>query len=363
MEEMGRALLCAPFLGTRCSRRTRCSRARTRATQKELLARDRRRREIVSRRARRAERALGPRRHRACARARRATASSSTARRPGCSTATSPTCCSSSRAATTGSACSASTRDAEGLARSAGPAARHDAQARARRASRRRPRGASRAATRPRTSSACSRSRSRRSPPSRSAARRAASRWRPTTRRRGSSSAARSARYQAIKHKCADMLVAVEFAKSAAYARVLRRGERRAGLPRVRGAREGLLLRGLLPRRRRQHPDPRRHGLHLGAPGPSLLQAREGERAPVRRRGAPPRAARGLRGDLTAARGALAPAASGSLADPACDRPDRSSRTRGATGDVIPGAPTTGQVQFRYAPPDGTSSSRPASRA
>ena len=104
--------------------------------------------------------------------------------------------------------------------------------------------------------------------------------------------------YQAIKHKCADMLVAVEFAKSAAYAACFAAAERRRRPARGRRAREGLLLGGLLPRRRREHPDPRRDGIHLGAPGPSLLQAREGQRSAVRRRGAPPRAARRTRRDL-----------------------------------------------------------------
>jgi alkylation response protein AidB-like acyl-CoA dehydrogenase len=51
--------------------------------------------------------------------------------------------------------------------------------------------------------------------------------------------------FQAIKHKCADMLL------------------------------QGLRLRRLLPLRRREHPDPRRHRLHVGARRPPLLQAGE----------------------------------------------------------------------------------------
>ena len=79
--------------------------------------------------------------------------------------------------------------------------------------------------------------------------------------------------FQAIKHKCADMLLEVESAKSRRLLRrlVRRRAQRRAPVGRQPG--QGLLLRGVLPRRRREHPDPRRHRLHLGAPRPPLLQA------------------------------------------------------------------------------------------
>ena len=98
--------------------------------------------------------------------------------------------------------------------------------------------------------------------------------------------------FQAIKHKCADMLLEVESAKSAAYYGAVVRGrdERRAAVGRV--ARQGVLLGGVLPRHRREHPDPRRHRLHLGAPGAPLLQARQELRAAVRRPDLPPRTAR-----------------------------------------------------------------------
>ena len=59
--------------------------------------------------------------------------------------------------------------------------------------------------------------RGRRSPPSRSVAPRCVSTWRSNTPRSACSSVARSAAFQAIKHKCADMLLEVESAKSAAY--------------------------------------------------------------------------------------------------------------------------------------------------
>ena len=79
--------------------------------------------------------------------------------------------------------------------------------------------------------------------------------------------------FQAIKHKCADMLLEVESAKSAAYYAGWCAAEINDELPVGGQPGQGLLLRGLLPRRRREHPDPRRHRLHLGAPGPPVLQA------------------------------------------------------------------------------------------
>ena len=59
--------------------------------------------------------------------------------------------------------------------------------------------------------------RRRASPPSRSAARRRCSRWPSSTPRCACSSAGPIGSFQAIKHKCADMLLEVESAKSAAY--------------------------------------------------------------------------------------------------------------------------------------------------
>ena len=49
------------------------------------------------------------------------------------------------------------------------------------------------------------------------------------------------------------------------------RGQRRAAGGGLAG--QGLLLGRVLPRRGREHPDPRRHRLHLGARRPPLLQA------------------------------------------------------------------------------------------
>ncbi|MEZ5239284.1 MAG: acyl-CoA dehydrogenase family protein [Microthrixaceae bacterium] len=71
--------------------------------------------------------------------------------------------------------------------------------------------------------------------------------------------------FQAIKHKCADMLLEVESAKSAAYYAGWCAAELndRAALGRL--ARQAYCS-GLLPRRGREHPDPRRHRVHLGAP-------------------------------------------------------------------------------------------------
>ena len=68
-----------------------------------------------------------------------------------------------------------------------------------------------------RRSSGCSTSPPSPWPPSRSAAPRTCSRWPSSTPRTGCSSAGPIGSFQAIKHKCADMLLEVESAKSAAY--------------------------------------------------------------------------------------------------------------------------------------------------
>ena len=98
--------------------------------------------------------------------------------------------------------------------------------------------------------------------------------------------------FQAIKHKCADMLLEVESGKSAAYYAAWAAAEDNEELPVVAEPRQGLLLRRLLPRRGREHPDPRRHRLHVGARRAPVLQAGEELRDPPRRRHVPPRAAR-----------------------------------------------------------------------
>ena len=98
--------------------------------------------------------------------------------------------------------------------------------------------------------------------------------------------------FQAVKHKLADMLVELESARSAAYYAILRRRVRLAR-PAPGGLdREGLLLDGLLPHRGREHPAPRRHRVHLGAPGAPVLQARQGIGDPVGLARPPPRAHR-----------------------------------------------------------------------
>jgi hypothetical protein len=130
-----------------------------------------------------------------------------------------------------------------------------------------------------------------RSPPSRSAARRSASTWPSSTPRTACSSAGPIGSFQAIKHKCADMLLEVESAKSAAYYAGWCAAELNDELP-GRQPGQGLLLRGLLPRLGREHPDPRWHRLHLGAPGSPVLQAGQVLRAALRRSRLPPRAAR-----------------------------------------------------------------------
>ena len=105
--------------------------------------------------------------------------------------------------------------------------------------------------------------------------------------------------FQAIKHKCADMLLEVESGKSAAYYASWAAAEDNEELPVVAALVEGVLLRGVLPRHRREHPDPRRHRLHVGAPRAPVLQAREELRDLPRRPHVPPRAARPAHRHLT----------------------------------------------------------------
>ena len=98
--------------------------------------------------------------------------------------------------------------------------------------------------------------------------------------------------FQAIKHKCADMLLEVESGKSAAYYASWAAAEDNDELPVVAALCEGVLLGGVLPRRRGEHPDPRWYRVHVGAPRAPLLQAREELRDLPRRPDVPPRAAR-----------------------------------------------------------------------
>ena len=106
--------------------------------------------------------------------------------------------------------------------------------------------------------------------------------------------------FQAIKHKCADMLLDVESAKSAAYYAAWAAQERNDELADRREPRQVLLLRGLLPLRGGEHPDPRRHRLHLGAPRAPLLQARQELRVVPGRPRLPPRTAGSATGHLAA---------------------------------------------------------------
>jgi len=119
------------------------------------------------------------------------------------------------------------------------------------------------------------------SPRSRSAARRRLGHGRRVTRRPASSSAPHRQLpgHQAqVRRTCCS--------RSSRPSRgVLRRVGRCRGFRRAAGRRQPrqvLLLGGVLPRRRREHPDPRWHRLHLGAPRPPVLQAAKSSELPLR---------------------------------------------------------------------------------
>ena len=89
--------------------------------------------------------------------------------------------------------------------------------------------------------------------------------------------------FQAIKHKCADMLLEVESAKSAAYYAGWAAAEDNDELPVTACLAKAYCSEAYFHCRRREHPDPRRYRLHLGARRPPVLQAGEVLRADPRR--------------------------------------------------------------------------------
>ena len=106
--------------------------------------------------------------------------------------------------------------------------------------------------------------------------------------------------FQAIKHKCADMLLEVESGKSAAYYAAWAAAEDNDELPVAASLAKAYCSDAYFHAASREHPDPRRHRLHLGARRAPLLQAGEELRDPPRRRHVPPRAARAAHRHLTA---------------------------------------------------------------
>ena len=124
-------------------------------------------------------------------------------------------------------------------------------------------------------------------PRPRVAARTSASRWRPDTPRSASSSAGRSARSRAVKHHCANMLVAAELATAA----VWDAARAAAGTPDEFELAAAIAATWRSPRvspeRAAEHPGPRRHRLHLGARrAPASCAGRRARRAARRRRAA-----------------------------------------------------------------------------
>ena len=104
--------------------------------------------------------------------------------------------------------------------------------------------------------------------------------------------------FQAIKHKCATLLLEVESGRSAVSAGNRGAGRPRAGRVAGGGARLRPLLGRLHPRRQGVHPDPRRHRLHLGARRAPVPPAGEVVRALLRPARAAARPAGRAGGDL-----------------------------------------------------------------
>jgi alkylation response protein AidB-like acyl-CoA dehydrogenase len=94
--------------------------------------------------------------------------------------------------------------------------------------------------------------------------------------------------FQAIKHKCAEVLLELESARAAACYASWAAGERR----------EVVLRRRLPARGRGEHPDPRRHRLHVGGRPATPLQARPVEPDAVGGPSPPPRAHRRAEGPV-----------------------------------------------------------------
>ena len=107
--------------------------------------------------------------------------------------------------------------------------------------------------------------------------------------------------FQALKHRLADMSLAVERATALGYFAALTLAEddpRRAEASALAKAEAGDCQRLVVARR---PPAPRRHRLHVGARPPPLAEAREGGRRAARRRGRAARAPRAKRLGLVAA--------------------------------------------------------------
>ena len=89
--------------------------------------------------------------------------------------------------------------------------------------------------------------------------------------------------FQAIKHKCADMLLDVESARSAAYCAAAAAAEEDPEASALASPGQGRALRNLSCDRGRDHPDPRRYRFHLGERHPPLVQAGKEFRGAARR--------------------------------------------------------------------------------
>ena len=91
------------------------------------------------------------------------------------------------------------------------------------------------------------------------------------------------ASFQTTKNKAADMLVDVELAKSAAYYAAAALDEGDDDMPAMASLAKASAAEAYLQTADPRRADAWRHRLHLGQRHPSLVQARQVERDPVRR--------------------------------------------------------------------------------
>ncbi len=98
--------------------------------------------------------------------------------------------------------------------------------------------------------------------------------------------------FQAIQHKCADMLIYTEGARSAVYAAAWAASQEKEDLAVQASIAKALHQRRLSLCRRRRNPDPRGYGVYLGRRPPSVPETSQVSRSGLWRRHLPPGADR-----------------------------------------------------------------------